>query len=41
MKELKDGEPCEHVGCQLHLTNPCENCGRLQSSGQSILHKND
>jgi len=25
----KDGEPCSHPGCFVHLSHPCEVCGRI------------
>lgn len=28
-KALKDGEPCNHPGCFIHITHPCEGCGRI------------
>lgn len=27
--KLKDGEPCNHIGCLNHYTHPCEGCGRI------------
>ena len=27
-KVLKDGCPCNHPGCQHHVSHPCEGCGR-------------
>lgn len=27
--ELRDGEPCGHIGCLNHVTHPCEGCGRI------------
>lgn len=29
----RDGEPCEHRGCERHITHPCEWCGRIAASG--------
>lgn len=29
MRELREGEPCDHPGCLLHITHPCEGCGRI------------
>jgi hypothetical protein len=29
LRNLKDGEPCDHVGCLAHVTHPCEGCGRI------------
>ena len=26
---LRDGEPCSHVGCLSHISHPCEGCGRV------------
>jgi hypothetical protein len=26
---LRDGEPCGHHGCLIHVTHPCEGCGRV------------
>lgn len=41
---LKDGEPCQHIGCLHHITHPCEGCGRIAGQGeirlpQSLLDK--
>jgi hypothetical protein len=30
---LKDGEPCDHPGCQNHISHPCEKCGRIAAKG--------
>ncbi len=27
--KLKDGVPCDHLGCFNHSTHPCEGCGRV------------
>lgn len=37
MTELKDGEPCSHPGCLLHVAHPCEGCGRV--SGRTLPKK--
>ena len=29
MRELRDGEPCNHKGCLSHISHPCEGCGRI------------
>lgn len=29
LKELRDGEPCNHKGCLCHISHPCEGCGRV------------
>lgn len=28
-----DTQPCEHKGCELHLSHPCEECGRSGARG--------
>ena len=28
-----DGQPCEHKGCDRHLSHPCEGCGRIGAKG--------
>lgn len=33
-KTLKDGEPCDHPGCLLHISHPCEGCGRVGGIGK-------
>lgn len=34
---IKDGEPCDHIGCANHRTHACEGCGRIQCKG--AVHK--
>lgn len=34
MRELRDGEPCDHKGCLHHISHPCEGCGRI--AGKTI-----
>lgn len=29
LSQLKDGEPCFHIGCLNHVTQPCDGCGRI------------
>lgn len=29
IRNLKDGEPCDHAGCLNHVSHPCEGCGRI------------
>lgn len=29
----RDGEPCNHKGCQNHISHPCEECGRINALG--------
>jgi hypothetical protein len=31
---LKEGEPCNHIGCLNHVSHPCEGCGRIQGRGE-------
>lgn len=35
MRELRDGEPCDHKGCLNHMSHPCEGCGRIGGKGLS------
>lgn len=35
-RELKDGEPCAHPGCDRHLTHPCEVCGRVGARSSKL-----
>ena len=28
-----DGEECGHAGCRMHLSHPCEKCGRIGAQG--------
>jgi len=37
IKELQNGEPCEHKGCLHHITHPCEGCGRI--GGRNMKYK--
>lgn len=30
-----DGEPCDHRGCERHLTHQCEGCGRIAARGKA------
>ncbi len=34
MNEYRDGEPCSHIGCERHMTHPCEYCGRINAQGE-------
>jgi hypothetical protein len=38
-EELKNGEPCNHPGCQSHITHPCEGCGRIGARGRTTAQK--
>jgi len=29
LKNLMNGEPCDHPGCSGHISHPCEACGRV------------
>lgn len=33
---FEDGEPCPHPGCAVHLSHPCEGCGRIGARGMAI-----
>jgi hypothetical protein len=37
IKHFKDGEPCNHPGCQLHTTHHCEVCRRLAAKGEAKI----
>jgi hypothetical protein len=37
----KDGQPCNHKGCQNHLTHSCENCGRIGAKGNFYLTRTE
>lgn len=28
-----DGVPCDHAGCERHISHPCEVCGRIGAKG--------
>lgn len=32
---LKNGEPCIHKGCALHIKHPCEVCHRIETQGEA------
>ena len=32
--KYKDREPCSHIGCERHITHPCEHCGRINAKGK-------
>ena len=34
---LSDGQPCEHPGCHLRVSHPCEICGRICAQGTVII----
>jgi hypothetical protein len=34
-RSLKEGEPCDHIGCLSHLTHPCEGCGRINGKSKA------
>lgn len=38
LKNLADGEPCQHHGCANHVTHPCECCGRINARGEYRLN---
>lgn len=31
-----DGIPCDHRGCESHVTHPCEGCGRTAARGRAL-----
>lgn len=34
----KDGQPCG-LGCDSHVSHPCENCGRIRADmGQTVIY---
>lgn len=35
-EKLKDGEPCDHSCCAMHVTHPCEQCGRIGARKNKI-----
>lgn len=37
IKEFGNREPCNHKGCQRHVTHPCECCKRTGAEGAIIL----
>ena len=30
---VSEGQPCNHTGCSLHISHPCEVCGRIAMRG--------
>lgn len=36
-RDLEDGEPCQHLGCERHISHPCECCGRIGARGKYKL----
>lgn len=30
---VADGQPCDHPGCLIHISHPCEGCGRIGGKG--------
>ena len=39
-RDLRDGEPCNHFGCERHIKHPCEGCGRIGARGEYIYRRN-
>ena len=39
--EWRDGEPCNHKGCIIHISHPCEECGRQGSKGEKFYADNE
>jgi len=38
--KLKDGEPCSHPGCLMHISHPCEVCGRIAGKSKLLKRSN-
>lgn len=37
--KYRNGEPCNHRGCQHHISHPCEGCGRIGAEGEIWISK--